>query len=167
VGELKKYLEDYSEEWPKSSLRIGLVGYPNVGKSTLINLLTGSKEKVSSVSGTTRKTAWIRSGKLRFMDSPGVIPFGDKNVKVGLASAKDPHKIKNPERIAYRIIENLKKKKSKSLLEFYSVKDGTVDEIFERIGEKKKYLLKGGVVDERRTGIRVVEDWQKGKIKLK
>jgi ribosome biogenesis GTPase A len=165
-------------------LRVGIVGYPNIGKSTLINLIVpDAKAKVSSVSGTTRKTQWARSGRLRVMDSPGVIPFGDRKVQIGMTAAKDPHRIKNPEKVAVRIIEHLIKRGVK----IYGIgasrgnrkytgaamgNGGNGDkmdayEIFEEIGRKKGYLIKGGEVDENRISIKVIDDWQKGKISLK
>ena len=167
VKELKLALENMAEGWSRASLRVGVVGYPNVGKSTLINFLApGAGVKVSSVSGTTKKTQWVRSGRLRIMDSPGVIPFGDGRIRAGMAVAKDPHKIKNPEKVAFfllgggsRVVESIKK--------FYKVRGDAVDVIFEAIGRKCGYLVKGGEVDENRTAIRIIEDWQKGKIGLR
>jgi ribosome biogenesis GTPase A len=168
VGKLKSTLENMAENWNRPSLRVGLVGYPNIGKSTLINLLApGARAKVSSVSGTTKKTQWVRTGKLRIMDSPGVIPFGDRKVQIGMTAAKDPHKIKNPEKVAIRIIEFLMKKEGNLLKKYYEAEGESAGEVFEDIGRKKGYLVKGGEVDENRIAIKVIDDWQKGKIKLK
>jgi ribosome biogenesis GTPase A len=168
VEKLRKALIEMADNWKRESLRVGIVGYPNVGKSSLINLLVSSaKTRVSSVSGTTRKTQWIRSGKLRIMDSPGVIPFKDSKFKVGIVSGKDPHKIRNPEEVAFRIIKFLNGKDDGILKEFYGVSGGSVEELFRAIGLKKGYLIKGGEIDENRTAIKVIEDWQCGKIKLK
>lgn len=167
VKNLKIVLDNMAENWSRSSLRIGLVGYPNIGKSTLINLLApNAKAKVSSVAGTTKKTQWIRVGKLRFMDSPGIIPFGDRKVQVGLTAAKDPHRIKNPERVAIRIIEFLMKRNDKLLKRIYGAVGDDAYELFDDIGKKKGYLIKGGEIDEHRVAIKVIDDWQKGKIKL-
>ena len=44
------------------------------------------------------------------MDSPGVIPAGDDKIKIGLTASKDPHKIRNPEKVALKIVEFLMKK---------------------------------------------------------
>ena len=183
VRELRKVLDEIAEGRDRSSLRVGVVGYPNIGKSSLINLLVpGARVKVSSVSGTTRKTQWIRSGKLRIMDSPGVIPFGDSGARVGVMSGKDAHKIKNPEKVAIRIIEFLIGKKC-VLKRYYGVdvlrengkskignrgngKEKDAYEVFEEIGRKKGYLVKGGDVDENRTAVRIIEDWQRGRIRL-
>jgi ribosome biogenesis GTPase A len=168
VKNLKAVLVNMAENWNRSSLRIGIVGYPNVGKSTLINLLVPTaKAKVSSVSGTTRKTQWVREGRLRIMDSPGVIPFGDKKAKVGMTASKDPHKIRNPENVAINVIEYLAEKGENILEKFYGIESGSSYEMFGAIGRKKGFLIKGGDVDENRTAIKIIDDWQKGKISLK
>ena len=166
VRELKEALGEMAEGRDRSSLRVGIVGYPNIGKSTLINLLVpGARAKVSPVSGTTKKTQWVRSGKLRIMDSPGVIPFGDRKVQIGMTAAKDPHKIRNPEKVAIRIIEFLMKRRG-LLKRYYGVEGKDAYAVFEDIGRKKGYLVKGGEVDENRVAIKVIEDWQRGRIKL-
>ncbi|MDP2946968.1 MAG: GTPase [Nanoarchaeota archaeon] len=165
IIDLRNYLEKIAENHSRTSLRIGVVGYPNAGKSTLINMLVpGANVKVANFAGTTKKTEWLRLGRLRIMDSPGVIPTGDSSEVVGVASAKDPHKIKNPERIAIRIISFLNKKNKKILEKFYNVNADDDYELFLEIGRVKKYLTKGGEVDEFRTAIKIVEDWQGGKI---
>jgi hypothetical protein len=168
IGKLKTTLENMAENWNKPSLRIGLVGYPNIGKSTLINLLApAAKAKVSSMAGTTRETQWVRNGRLRIMDSPGIIPMGDRKVQVGMTAAKDPHKIKNPEKVAIRIIEFLMKKDKGLLKKYYKASGETSYEVFEDIGRKMGYLIKGGEIDENRVSIKVIDDWQKGRINLK
>jgi len=168
IGKLKTSLENMAENWDRPSLRIGLVGYPNIGKSTLINLLApAAKAKVSPVSGTTKKTLWVRNGRLRIMDSPGIIPYGDKKVQIGMTASKDPHKIRNPEKVAISIIELLMKKDPKLLEKYYKASGDTAYEVFEDIGRKMGYLVKGGEIDENRVSIKVIDDWQKGRIKLK
>ncbi len=171
IGKLKKRMEEMADKWIRESFRVGIVGYPNAGKSSLINvLIPGSMLKVKSVSGTTRKTEWIRSGKLRIIDSPGVIPAGDDKIKIGLTASKDPHKIKNPEKVALNIVEFLVQKNSKILERFYKIiidESASYYDVFFLIGKKKGFLLKGGIVDEDRTAICIINDWQKGKIGLK
>ena len=170
IGGLRKGLEEMADNWKRNSLRVGIVGYPNAGKSSLINaLVPGAGVKVKSVSGTTRKTEWIREGKLRIMDSPGVIPAGDDKIKIGLTASKDPHKIRNPEKVALKIVEFLVKKDSRILEKFYGVKiekGMSAYDVFLAVGEKKGFLVKGGEIDEDRTAIRVIDDWQRGRISL-
>ena len=164
VRDLMGTLENMAENWNRPSLRVGLVGYPNIGKSTLINLLVpGARAKVSSVAGTTKKTQWVRTGNLRIMDSPGVIPFGDGKIQMGMSSSKDPHKIRNPEKVAIRIIEHLIKRGVK----IYGIVGDDAYEVFEEVGRKKGFLVKGGEVDENRTAVKIIDDWQKGRINLK
>jgi len=122
---------------------------------------------VSSIPGTTKKTTWVRNGKLRIMDSPGVIPFRDQNVQMGMSAAKDPHKIRNPEKVALKIIEFLMKKDEKILKKYYGASGEDSYEVFLDIGKKKGFLVKGGEVNENRVAIKVIDDWQKGKINLK
>jgi len=168
IKDLKRALVEMAEGRDRSSLRVGVVGYPNIGKSSLINLLSiGARVKVSAVSGTTKKTQWVREGKLRIMDSPGVIPFGDSGARVGVMSGKDAHKIKNPEKVAVKIIEFLMKKNMGLLKKYYGVSEGDAYDVFDAIGKEKGFLVKGGEVDENRTAIRIIEDWQRGRIKLK
>ncbi|MDH3352966.1 MAG: 50S ribosome-binding GTPase [Nanoarchaeota archaeon] len=168
VGKLRATLKNMADNWHRPSLRVGLVGYPNIGKSTLINLLAPeAKAKVSPVSGTTKKTQWVRTGRLRIMDSPGVIPYGDKKVQIGMTASKDPHKIRNPEKVAIKIIEFIMEKNPKVLEKMYGAKGEDAYEVFEEIARKKGFLIKGGETDENRTAIKVIDDWQKGKTNLK
>jgi len=171
IREMIVALEKMGEDWKRESLRVGIVGYPNAGKSSLINVLVpGAKLKVKSISGTTRKTEWVRRGSLRIMDSPGVIPAGDDKIRIGLTASKDPHKIKNPEKVALKIVEFLVKKDFGILNKSYGTEIESamsVYDIFLAIGKKKGFLLKGGEIDENRTAIRIIDDWQKGRVGLK
>jgi ribosome biogenesis GTPase A len=163
---LKKFLNKLAEGRQKA-LRVAILGYPNVGKSSILNNLTAAREKISSVSGTTKKTKWIRVGNLRYMDTPGVIPRKDSKTKVALTSSKDIYKTEEPEKIAFRLITKLRK--TNALQEKYKIafdKEDSEYDIFLKIGEKKKYLIKGGQVDEDKTARVIVSDWQKGRIKV-
>jgi len=167
---LRKFLDEKGKGRERA-LRVALIGYPNVGKSSLFNLLVPeARAKVSSVSGTTRKTEWIRSEDLRFMDSPGVIPRSDSKIQVGITASKDPHKMPHPEKVAIEIIRKIRKKEKEILKRDYNITFDDSDsdyEILLKIGEKKKLLVKGGEIDEHRAGVMIVDDWQKGKLGLK
>ena len=87
-------------------IKIGVVGYPNVGKSAIINVLARrARAPVSQKAGTTRGIQWIKVGGLLILDSPGVIPFYDGELDLGVMGAKNPEKIKDIEKIAWEIIK--------------------------------------------------------------
>lgn len=168
LSPLIKYLNSQADS-EKKSLRVALIGYPNVGKSSILNILApNANAKVSSVSGTTKETQWIRVGNLRFMDTPGVISKFDNKVKVGLTASKDVHKLRNPDKVAYEILKVLRKQNTESLKKFYKIdfseKESDYDVLL-KVGKSLNYLSKGGEIDENRTVTKIIDDWQKGKIK--
>ena len=58
----------------KPRLRCFVIGVPNVGKSTLINLLSNSKKtKVANFAGTTRSLQWIAADDIQLLDTPGIL----------------------------------------------------------------------------------------------
>ena len=76
--------------------RVGVLGYPNMGKSSVINALSGTgKAKTSSTAGFTRGKKYISARKFYLIDTPGVIPYGEndtvKNAMTGIKTkSKDP-----------------------------------------------------------------------------
>ncbi len=167
VGVLKKGIFSIAKELGIDEPFVGVVGYPNTGKSTLINTIAGKrKAQVSTYAGTTKNIQWIKVDGLRILDSPGVIPMGDRELELGLMGAKNPEKLKNPEKVVFAILERLVRNEPEKLEKRYSIKIGEkeVYEIFEEIARKKGFLVKGGNIDENRTRIQILKDWQKGKI---
>ncbi len=148
---------------------VGIVGYPNVGKSAIINALSHrAKAKVSSVAGTTRGVQWVKAGTLRIIDSPGVIPLGDKEQEIGVLGAKNPEMLRNPDSAALKVIQMFLEKDKRKLENYFGIKinDKSDEEILEMIGKKRGFLIKGGNVDIDRTVIQILRDWQKGKLRL-
>ncbi len=163
-----KFLEEKALDY-EQAMRVALIGYPNVGKSSILNILVpATRAKVSSLSGTTKKTQWIKQGHLRFMDTPGVIPKYDSKIRVGLTASKDAHKLKNPDKVAYEVIKVLRKQNPEALKRKYGISFEGPDSDYDvllKIGESRKYLIKGGEIDENRTVTQIIIDWQKGNIK--
>jgi ribosome biogenesis GTPase A len=152
-------------------IRVGVVGYPNTGKSSIINALTGrSAAKTSPIAGLTRGVQLIKSrGNLMFLDTPGVMPLGEKDeTEQALISAIDPNKLENPDMAAMEIIQLFLDNNRKGLEKFYGVKIEKEDtlEILLEIGKKKNFLWKGGKIDERRTALTIIRDWQSGNLLL-
>jgi len=153
-------------------VRVGVIGYPNTGKSSVINALVGFKEvaRTSPIAGFTTGIQWVRGkGKIMFLDTPGVIPSDEKDeAEQALMSIIDPNKLANPDMAAMRIIQLFLDHNKKSLEEFYDVKIETddVSEILLEIGKRKNFLRKGGKVDESRTALAMIRDWQRGNLLL-
>lgn len=149
--------------------RVGVVGYPNVGKSAIINAMAHrARAAISAKAGTTRGVQWIRVGGLQLLDSPGVIPYKEGEVKLGIMGAKNPEKIRNEEKVACEIIRMIVSKNRNALEEFYGIKISEEDSygIFLDIGKKRGFLLKGAKVDEHRTAMQIIRDWTRGKLRV-
>lgn len=142
---------------------VGVLGYPNVGKSSVINLLKGKKSaSVSSQSGHTRGIQFVRAkGKIKLIDTPGVLEFSEKDLyKQVLIGAFNPQHIKEPEYYAMRIIEQYPKLFEK----YYDLEYSDPFEFLEEASLSKHILMKGGQPDVVRFSRQLLYDWQKGKV---
>jgi ribosome biogenesis GTPase A len=110
---------------------------------------------------------WVKAGSLRILDSPGVIPFEDSEMKLGILGAKNPEKLKKPQKVALAVLKLLVEANKETLENYYNIKIEDSDEeydVFLAIGEKRNFLLKKGEIDENRTTFQILRDWQSGKI---
>jgi hypothetical protein len=153
-------------------ISIGVIGYPNTGKSSLINALCGRKAiAVGSKPGTTRCNQLVKmSSNIMLIDTPGVIPMSDcDETRQMLMNTLDPSNAKRIDLAAAEIVRIFLEQNKKAFEGMYKVEtEGkTFDEIIEEIGESYKMLIKGGKVDVRRVCLRLIYDWQKGNILLK
>ncbi|MFH0711831.1 MAG: GTPase [archaeon] len=166
-------------EWKR--VHVGVIGYPNAGKSSVINMITKrGVARVGKQAGFTKGMQKIRmSENILVLDTPGVISGNRyssesgsfaKDVKVGARTYSD---VRDPEgAVAFLLSEEKQQvsgvrcQVSGSLIEkFYGIKvDGDVDKLIEELGKKKGFLGKGGVVDVDRTARLILRDWQEGRI---
>ena len=150
-------------------VQVGVIGYPNAGKSSVINFITRrGVAKTAKQAGWTKGMQKIRmSENILVLDTPGVIPDSKysteknsfaKDVKVG---ARTYNNVKNPEDgVFYLMGEH-----SEVIEEFYGVEaDGDSEILIEKLGKKKGFLGKGGKVDIDRTARVILRDWQEGRI---
>ena len=151
----------------KRPMTIGVVGYPNTGKSSVINYLAGKKSaRTSPVAGFTRGMQWIKLSKnFKLIDTPGVVTLDEKKEE-DLALKASLTNIQDNENVALKIISLLLEKNKKILEEKYSIKPkSNPEEVLEQIAEKKKKLKKKGILDLDTTSRMIVNDWQKGKLR--
>lgn len=163
--EIKKLANQLRE---KEKIKIALVGYPNVGKSTIINVLKGKKAvKTAPVPGYTRGKQLIKlSKRLWLIDSPGVLPIEDFDelvIKGGLPADR----IDNPISPALKLIKRIWKTGKESLMARYGIGELEDEEkILEAIGRRKGIIRKGGEVDLEETARYFLREWQTGKLTL-
>ncbi len=146
---------------------VGIVGYPNVGKSSLINALSGrGAAKTSSESGYTKGFQKIRvDPKIMLLDTPGVLPRKEKDLaKHSKTGALSYGKIKDVETAALTLIEDEKER----IIKFYKIdcdNDDEGEDILEQIAFKFNKLSHGGKANLEVAARMLMKDWQIGKIK--
>lgn len=154
----------------KQEVMVGVLGYPNTGKSSIINVLKGRKAaSTSSQSGHTRAIQKIRvTNRIMMLDSPGVIPFEEKDeIKHVLIGAKMFSDVDAPEVYALEVIKLCNSLNPKIITTYYGISDDPDPSVqLEKIAEKRNLRAKGGVLDMERAAKIVIQDWQVGKIKL-
>ena len=156
-------------------LKAMVVGIPNVGKSSLINKLCGAKKaKVEDRPGVTLTKQWIRTKiGIDLLDMPGVLwpKFDDQKVGESLAmtgAVKD--EITDTEALAIKLVGRLRLLYPELLCERYKLGDyenyaELQDwELFEKIGEKRGFLISRGEVDFTRTSSTLLDEFRSAKI---
>lgn len=155
------------------TLKVMVVGIPNVGKSSFINRMANRvKTKVENRPGVTRDNKWVRiDNNIELLDTAGVLwpKFEDKVVAERLAftgAVKD--QILDTEKLAYQLVEYLKNHYPERLVERYKI-DVSGDDIYElmlRIGKKRGMLISGGEIDTERTSNMLIDEYRSGKLGL-
>jgi ribosome biogenesis GTPase A len=169
---LKKMIKIESSRLNKDIVNIGVVGYPNSGKSSLINLLVGRKSaRTSPEAGYTKGIQKVKiSSGIYLIDTPGIIPQSEKTSinrevlsKQAQIGAITWDRTKNPDMVVFKIMSEYP-----TLLEkFYTIDaQGDSEILIEQLGRRLHYLKKGNEVDEVRTAKHVLKDWQEGKIRI-
>ncbi len=154
----------------KQEITVGVLGYPNTGKSSIINVLKGRKAAPTSPqSGHTRSLQRIRvTARIMMLDTPGVVPFIEKDeVKHVLIGSIMHSDVQNADLSACEIIKHCNGIDEAIILKYYDV-PAAPDEfsLLEAIARKRNIIGKGGVFDVERAARLVIQDWQMGKIKL-
>jgi len=153
--------------------RVGVIGYPNTGKSTIINILSGKKGSTASPeAGFTQVQHKIKFSKnILIIDTPGVFQESEKPEtdifalkKHATIGVKTAEKIKDPDLVVAKLMNE-----NPGLFEsFYGVDaNGDSEVLIETLGRKRNFLKKGGKIDVVRMAKEILKDWQAGKIRKK
>ena len=161
---IKRYLHSMGIEEGK----VGIVGYPNVGKSSIINSLTGRRSATSGlVAGLTKGEQWIRLTKnIKLLDTPGIIEPKEEDELVMLGAIRY-EKIKDPVTPAVKILRSIHALNRDAIRRLYKVDVGEApieEDTLREIGRKLNYLEKGGEVDMERTAKTVIKDYLEGRL---
>ncbi|MBQ5765353.1 MAG: ribosome biogenesis GTPase YlqF [Clostridia bacterium] len=154
------------------SLRLMVVGIPNVGKSSFINRLTKSgKAKVEDRPGVTRSNQWFKvDNGLELLDTPGVLwpKFDDPRVGLRLActgAVKDT--VMDIETLAVNFISEIKNRYGHLLEQRYKFtleKDADSYDILCEIGRKRGMVIRGGEIDTERAAVMLMDEYRAGTI---
>ena len=153
-------------------LRVMVVGIPNVGKSTLINQISGRKgAKAENRPGVTRGKQWVTvDSELQLLDTPGILwpKFEDPEVGMMLAyTGAVKEGVIDIEELACRLMELLHKLYPHVLLERYKVEAevGTPGfELLEMAGRKRGFLLARGEIHTERMAKVLLDEYRSGKL---
>lgn len=172
-----KVLKELMEKREKHGMtgapvRLMIVGIPNVGKSSLINKLAGSKRaKVEDRPGVTRTKQWVKlDNNTELLDMPGVLwpKFEDQDVAVRLAfTGAISDDILDIETLAMKLLKFMAENYPQSLKERYKI---DIDEediglvLLEKVGKKRGMMISGGEINTERAAITVLDEFRSGKL---
>ncbi|MBR2540583.1 MAG: ribosome biogenesis GTPase YlqF [Mogibacterium sp.] len=176
IKKLLKVLEEEqdrrnAEKSIKRPLRIMIVGVPNVGKSSLINRLTGRRSALTGDKpGVTKGKQWLTlSNGMQLLDTPGILwpKFEDPDVGLNLAfcgSIKDD--ILGVQDLGFELIRVLGEAYPGLLMERYKldeISDQPIENM-DNIALKRGFIMSGKRIDYERTGRTVLDEFRGGKI---
>ncbi len=165
IDDLMKILKQIAKE--KKLIKVGILGYPNVGKSSLINAL--KKRKIATTSpkpGMTRGKQLIKlDDRIFLIDTPGIITL-ELPEDLALKGSWIPDKLEDPVEVAIKFLQKVIEKAPQALKQLYKVEVSSDPvETLENIGNKLNYKVKGGEIDYDRTAKKILWDWLKGNLR--
>ena len=156
------------------TMRIMIVGIPNVGKSSFINRISKQyRAKVEDRPGVTRGNQWFTISKnLEMLDTPGVLwpKFDDKTVGEHLAftgAVKD--QVLDIEFLAVRLLDFLRELKPAEFISRFRLEEIDLEsinsyELLQLIGKKRGMLISGGEIDTERAAIMLLDEFRAARL---
>ncbi|MBN1175373.1 50S ribosome-binding GTPase [Candidatus Woesearchaeota archaeon] len=160
---LRRMILRFAEVEP---VTVGVVGYPNTGKSSVINALKGrGSAPTAPVSGYTKGKQNIKiDNKIKVIDTPGVLASDDNKLSEKLTITASSTQTKDPEGAVYELLVIHRE----PVLFYYGITDENQSEedLLELIALKLNRKISGGHADTLTTAKIILKDWQQGKIQL-
>merc|ERR1711937_114572 len=153
----------------KKSISVGFIGYPNVGKSSVINTMKRKKVcNVAPIPGETKVWQFVSLTKKVFLiDCPGVVYSGQEHDETELV-LRGVCRVENITEPQIHIPEVLKRAKHEHLARLYQItgweEDDSGMDFLDRLSRSRGKLLKGGEPDFDGVARTVLRDWQYEKI---
>ena len=146
------------EELAGGPIKVGILGTPNVGKSSIINVLRGRKSApTSSTPGYTKGEQWIKiTPNVLLIDSPGVITWDAEEDDLILQDSLDIDKAEDPISTALKLFD-----RNPEVLKKLGL-TGTGEEALSEFALKTGKLKKGGVPNKTEAAKMIVRRWQRG-----
>jgi nuclear GTP-binding protein len=162
IGLLKQFQLLHKDQ---AQLCVGFVGYPNVGKSSVINALRREKVcPVAPIPGETKVWRYITlTKKIYLIDCPGhVYPEDATDADRVLKSVTRSERIDEPEHYVEHMMERVR---PQYLERTYGIEpfNGPVD-LLEKIARRMGRLGKGGKPDTREASVQLIRDFQRGRL---
>lgn len=152
----------------KTAIRVGVVGYPNVGKSSLINSMKRSKAcQVSGKAGSTANLQQVHlDGKITLIDCPGIVfarpKTAEEEAKLFLRNCLNIEQLSD---VMSPVELILKKSSNEFLMNIYGIPNfGNTEEFISLVAQRFGKLRKGGIPDLDGAAKKVLDDWIKGVI---
>ncbi|XP_038668488.1 guanine nucleotide-binding protein-like 3 isoform X2 [Scyliorhinus canicula] len=162
---LLNLLGSYCKKQDVKSIKVGVVGFPNVGKSSIINSLKKMRAcNVGQVRGLTKSMQEVHIDKqIKVLDSPGIIASSSNSaVALSLRNIVDIEALENPTSVAELILRNCNKQQ---VMLQYNVPDfKTSLEFLTLLARKRSMLKKGGIPDVERAARLILYDWTGAKV---
>lgn len=155
-----------------AAVRLMIVGIPNVGKSSLINRMAGSKRaKVEDRPGVTRTKQWVKlDSNTELLDMPGVLwpKLEDQEAAVRLAfTGAISDDILDIEALAMKLLYFLAESYPQSLRDRYKIEFDENESglsLLEKVGKKRGMMISGGGINTERAAITVLDEFRSGKL---
>ena len=189
IRQIEKIMQDDKDTFSNKgrvgrSIRVMIVGIPNVGKSSFINRITKkSSTTVGNRPGVTRQKQWVRvKENIELLDTPGILwpKLEPQEVAFHLAftgTIKDDNLEKTE--IAYFLLKYLLENKRESIIDRYGISNEIIEEklsneeqmenenileILYEIGKKRGAIISGGKIDEEKVSNILIDDFRTGKL---
>ena len=150
--------KDFKKGLIKPRLRAMVIGVPNSGKSTLINLLSNSRStKVGNMPGVTKGQQWVNAGEVQLLDTPGILwpKFKDELTGVKLATIGSIKTSIIPQQElfneSYKLVSKYYPNKIDELNLTPAMDEKSIYSNLIQLANNKKFLLKGGKIDTKKT----------------